>query len=215
MLMAYALKVGMKYGKLSYGLFIMAFAWGAAFWAPGPAWSAEPVYCLRCHLGPVSPLGSLSWQGPVAGEREHPCPGVSRAKQELHLSQSLIFSASRALDRYESPAKAETRLELMRIRARFRLSLNRPLWSLDQVIRNQREIREAVTARILRPIWQQQADLRQRWYWRLGAALSGFMALIALVMFWRHKRALADRTVCQAEAGSEDSSAEGVHDEAG
>ena len=160
---------------------------------PGPgraAASDEPLYCLRCHQGPVFPLGSLSWQGPVAGEREHPCPGVSRAKQELHQTQSLLFNAGKLLSRGPDRPPAESMLDLMRLRARFRMSLNQPLWSLEQVVQEQSAIRLGITDRILRPIWREQAAIRQGRLWQMGAWLFSILALAAFVMYLRHKRAL-------------------------
>ena len=175
------------------------------------AGDASPGYCLRCHPSPPAlTLGSLDWRGPVASEREHPCPGVSRIKEELYLTQSLLFTAGKVLKQSHLEGKGESWQELMRLKARFRQSLNRPVWSLSQVIQGQSALRQELTRRILAPAWQRQERANQRGFWGLAALVFAFLALCSLFMYFKHKRGMSP---AQAQALPQAEAAEG--DQAG
>ena len=159
--------------------------------APAQEAPAGPGYCLRCHSNsPVLNLGVLSWAGPVASEREHPCPGVSRIKDELYLTQSLIFTAAKVLKQHRLEGKGESWREVMRIKARYRHGLNQPVWSLDQVIGEQAALRQEITRRILRPAWGRAERAERLKFWGIAALIMALLSACALLMHFRHRRTL-------------------------
>jgi hypothetical protein len=182
----------MKFGWILYiriSILSLLLAWLIQTAAPAHALLPADYLCLRCHASPpVQTLGELTWLGPVRGEREHPCPGVSRIKQELYLTQSLFYTAAELIGTNRDTAPDGAWLSLMSIKARFRDSLNQPVWSVEQILTGQSGLRKELTHRIIKPIWRDRDQAGKRLFW--GIAAMGFvgLGLCALLMyFWRRR----------------------------
>ncbi len=173
-------------------LLMLAVGLAALGWLPAQANDAPGgarQYCLACHLGlgPANPSG-LAWQGPLAAERQSPCPAVRKIKpRRLALERRLrrnYIEMTRLASRRVHLGPLFFRLDHQQRRLGDLLA--GPALSvagmLEQIAAQERDLQRLLEA----PLAQRKAQAwwRQAWGWLLMAL---FVVALALLLRRLHR----------------------------
>lgn len=158
-----------------------------AWSAPVPASTAADL-CVECHLSyRPRDLGALAWRGPVQGDALSLCPAVNRARRELFLTESRLFSLAAWADRLRARRinTGPLERELTRSLMAYHAALARPADSISELTARLGRIRRDLDRRVRRPLQALEGGRDRGLAWALAIIIALGLALAALVGFKR------------------------------